>query len=270
MSEAVAVCHGAFGRVGLYKLDRVMVTHVHRESHLVFYLEGGNGRAIVSERSHDLTRKVGVAVNPMEPHHFEPAENSEPCYCLVLYVSPYWVLNKSKATAQILRFGQTCVPVTKKLERDLAKLARVTYENKSARVVEETLFETFRGSYNATWSGTEHINSASLASRAILKSMDLMEFNYLHEGAIEDLVEEVGISRPHFFSLFRREIGVSPNMYLNTLRVERAVETLTTTDRSVENIGFELGFSSQSSFSRFFLKNVGVSPSIYRRASTNY
>jgi transcriptional regulator GlxA family with amidase domain len=40
-----------------------------------------------------------------------------------------------------------------------------------------------------------------------------------------------------------------------------------TTDKSVTDIGLELGFSSQASFTRFFATNVGIPPSEYRRVA---
>ena len=38
MSTALAVCHGSFGRVTIYRLDKPMRTHAHREGHLTFHL----------------------------------------------------------------------------------------------------------------------------------------------------------------------------------------------------------------------------------------
>ena len=42
--------------------------------------------------------------------------------------------------------------------------------------------------------------------------------------------------------------------------MEKAIESLTETDRSLSDISFDLGFSSQSSFSRFFAANAGWPP----------
>ena len=49
--------------------------------------------------------------------------------------------------------------------------------------------------------------------------------------------------------------------------MEKAIEALTETTDSLAEIGFNLGFSSQSSFSRFFAINVGMAPSDYRRVA---
>ena len=45
------------------------------------------------------------------------------------------------------------------------------------------------------------------------------------------------------------------------------IEFLTGSDRSITDIGFDLGFSSQSVFTRFFMANVGMAPTDYRRAT---
>ena len=84
---------------------------------------------------------------------------------------------------------------------------------------------------------------------------------------IDDVAREAGLSRPHFYKLFRRQTGITPNLYLNTLRMERAIESLTETGRTVTEIGYDLGFSSQSGFTRFFASNVGMAPSDYRRVA---
>ncbi|MGI9420965.1 MAG: helix-turn-helix transcriptional regulator, partial [Geminicoccaceae bacterium] len=71
----------------------------------------------------------------------------------------------------------------------------------------------------------------------------------------------------HFYKLFRKQTGITPNLFLNTLRMERAIDSLTASEKSVTDIGFDLGFSSQASFTRFFTSNVGIAPSDYRRVA---
>jgi transcriptional regulator GlxA family with amidase domain len=83
---------------------------------------------------------------------------------------------------------------------------------------------------------------------------------------LDDVAREVGLSRPHFFKLFRAQVGLTPNLYLNALRMERAIDLLAATQDAVSNIGLDLGFSSQASFSRFFIANGVVAPSDYRRS----
>jgi AraC-like DNA-binding protein len=83
---------------------------------------------------------------------------------------------------------------------------------------------------------------------------------------LDDVAREVGLSRPHFYKLFRAQIGLTPTLYLNALRMEHAIERLAGSQEAVSDIGFDLGFSSQASFSRFFISNGVVPPSTYRRS----
>ena len=101
----------------------------------------------------------------------------------------------------------------------------------------------------------------------VRRSLQLMQENFTDTMEMEYLAREVGLSRPHFFKLFKKQMGVTPNLYLNTLRSEKAIEYLMTTQKTVSDIGFDLGFSSQASFTRFFASNVGIPPSDYRRVA---
>ena len=87
------------------------------------------------------------------------------------------------------------------------------------------------------------------------------------EIVLDEVARESGLSRPHFYKLFRKQTGITPNLFLNTLRMERAIEQLTQTDLSVTDISYDLGFSSQSGFTRFFCSNVGMAPTDYRRVA---
>ena len=84
---------------------------------------------------------------------------------------------------------------------------------------------------------------------------------------MKSVARAVGLSRPHFFKLFKSQLGVTPNVYLNTLRSERAIDELVNTEKTVTNIAYDLGYSSQASFTRFFSSNVGIAPSEYRRVA---
>ena len=85
---------------------------------------------------------------------------------------------------------------------------------------------------------------------------------------LDGIARESGLSRPHFYKLFKQQTGLTPNLYLNTLRVESALTGLADQSKTVNSIAEHLGFSSQASFSRFFSSNVGLAPSHYRRVAS--
>ena len=91
----------------------------------------------------------------------------------------------------------------------------------------------------------------------------------LGTGAVrpDDVARQVGLSRPHFYRLFREHVGLTPGEYLDALRADAAIARVASTARSMTDIGEELGFASQASFTRFFRTRVGVPPTAYRRGS---
>ena len=96
------------------------------------------------------------------------------------------------------------------------------------------------------------------------KSLRLLDDCLAQGIELDNVARDAGLSRPHFFKLFRENIGITPALYANTMRVERALDRLTSSQASVTDIGFELGFSSQSHFTHFFAANVGIAPTLYR------
>ena len=99
------------------------------------------------------------------------------------------------------------------------------------------------------------------------KAIQFLEQQVCEPVDLDSVAREAGLSRPHFYKLFHQQVGITPNIYLNSLRMERAIERLTGTTEAVSSIGLDLGFSSQASFSRFFIANGVVPPSTYRRSA---
>ena len=108
---------------------------------------------------------------------------------------------------------------------------------------------------------------AEVTDFRVRKCIKLMSDSPCAEIELDDIARESGLSRPHFYRLFRSQTGVTPNLYLNTLLMERALDALVATESPIADIGFDLGFSSQSGFTRFFAGNVGMAPTDYRRAA---
>lgn len=79
-----------------------------------------------------------------------------------------------------------------------------------------------------------------------------------------DLARLCNISESHFYHKFRESIGMSPYQYVMSERVSAACAMLEDGTKSITEICFTLGFSSQSAFTNLFNKKMGMSPSAYR------
>ena len=271
MSQAVALSHGEFGRAVLFEIDRPFVTHAHREGHLVFYLEGGNGTFTVGDQKVTMTPEAAVAISPWEPHSFDyDAENDGPHFNLTLYIKPMWFLENSRSAEYALSFGRPKFDITPRIAKCVQRLTAHLLKEDGDDTFDGLLFEITRLSFEESWRRCEtklrlQRSGGRFTDYRVRRSVRLMQEKFGRPFEIDQLAREVGLSRPHFFKLFRKQMGVTPNIYLNTLRAEQAIEDLLSTNKSVTDIAYDVGFSSQASFTRFFSSNVGIAPSEYRR-----
>lgn len=72
------------------------------------------------------------------------------------------------------------------------------------------------------------------------------------------------ISPCHFNRIFRQITGIPPNQYFYALRLETAKRLLLTTNTSVTDVCFDVGYNSLGTFIRRFTGLVGLSPSRFR------
>ena len=102
----------------------------------------------------------------------------------------------------------------------------------------------------------------------MLRARDAVDRTYGEPLDIPALARVAHVSPAHFSRQFRATFGETPHRYLQRRRVERAMELLRETDRTVTEICFDVGFASLGTFSRTFRAVVGESPSRYRARFT--
>jgi transcriptional regulator GlxA family with amidase domain len=83
--------------------------------------------------------------------------------------------------------------------------------------------------------------------------------------SVEPCAARVGMSPRNFARVFTREMGVTPAVWVEAMRVERAQMLLVDTDRGVEDIAAFCGFGSSETMRRAFLRRLRVSPNTYRQ-----
>jgi AraC-like DNA-binding protein len=271
MSRALAVFHGRFGRATVYQLNRPFNMHAHREGHLIFHVGGTPARIDVCDDRWLLTADSILAINPWEPHNFAPTDVDNGAIFFVLYVNDEWFAPDAARAAHRLRFGKTCFKRTMTLDKHIRRTAALVCGAPSLSSLDCELRELIDGCHEESWQAAERTQemrtATSVTDFRVRKSIRLMSESAGAELELDLIARESGLSRPHFYRLFRTQTGVTPHLYLNTLMMEQALDALVATEAPVADIGFDLGFSSQSGFTRFFAANVGMAPTEYRRAA---
>lgn len=270
MSRALAVFHGRFGRATVYQLNRPFNTHAHREGHLIFHVGGTPAQIDVCDERWLLEEDSVVAVNPWEPHNFVPTDLEKGAIFFVLYVNAEWFAPNA-TNWHGLRFGRTYFKRTVNLNKQIRRTAALVCGAPSLGSLDSELRHLIDICHAESWERSEPTQeiraTAAVTDFRVRKCIKLLSESPGAEIELDSIARESGLSRPHFYRLFRTQTGVTPHLYLNTLIMEHALDALVSSEAPIADITFDLGFSSQSAFTRFFAANVGLAPTEYRRAA---
>lgn len=95
--------------------------------------------------------------------------------------------------------------------------------------------------------------------------LNFMQDQMTEQISISQISNQFGFSERSLLRLFQEDLKMSYAQYLKTLRVVRAIELLTTTKLSINEIAFQVGYDSFPTFSNTFQDLVGVRPKVYRQ-----
>ena len=274
MTRAVRIIQGDFGRLALLDMDQPLVVHAHSQCQLIFKCGGVDSAFRIAGQELPLHKRNAILINSWEPHQYLHRADSASAIHLSLYIETAWleaVDRKLHGTAHPALFSSPSAEMGKKTQKLADSLAHMlgwsgTVE---AAELERLTFELVAGMVRefADRGVLEHGAVGGTASDfRIRKAMRYMSEHSAEPLDVMAVARHSGLSRPHFFALFRQCTNLTPNLYANVLRMNEAVNHLSESADSIAEISEELGFNAQSHFTRFFRSHQGVPPTEFRRA----
>ena len=278
MSNALRIFEGRFGRVLLRDTVAGWAMHAHTEHQLLLKYDGADRHYLVDGEQVTLTRDSIVFLNAQRQHQTLANEGGASSRILLLNISQDWLAQTFPAVFRDAESGpqprvlDTITPHIRKVG-DAMVIDMMNDRFLSADRLEfmvQELILAIIDSYFAKrrmsspmWRGSRFADARIRRAIALLRARPNKDVN------IDDIATQVGLSRSRFYDLFQLCTGRSPREYLDMLCVETAITRLSTSNAKIGDVSAELGFSAQSNFTRFFLNQVGASPSEYRRHSSN-
>lgn len=89
--------------------------------------------------------------------------------------------------------------------------------------------------------------------------------NFCKNVSITEISGAIGVDDRYLYNLFMKHEGISPKQYLTSLKLNYAKDLLRVSDLTMGEIALAIGFSDGLTFSRFFSKKEGISPTEYRK-----
>lgn len=97
----------------------------------------------------------------------------------------------------------------------------------------------------------------------IYKILKFIDSNINQKIDIDQLSKHFYINRYYLMKLFKREMGLTINNYINSLRIYNSLKDIK--DKSILNVALKNGFYSQEYYSETFKKIMGVKPITYKK-----
>ncbi|MFC1564462.1 AraC family transcriptional regulator [candidate division KSB1 bacterium] len=114
--------------------------------------------------------------------------------------------------------------------------------------------------YN-TFQGIEHSGKKSVH---VNRFVNLIEENFSEMHRVKDYAVKLNVTPNHINYLSKKHMNCSAKQLICNRIILEAKRLLLYSDLSISEIGYKLAFEDPSYFVRFFKKNTGITPSVYR------
>lgn len=102
--------------------------------------------------------------------------------------------------------------------------------------------------------------------KALQTAIEYITGNFHRRFSVTDLARQCCVSESTLYHLFQKELGETPIGFLNSIRINVAIEYLENGERSVSQIAHLVGFPSENHFRKIFRSVTGTTPLKYRKA----
>lgn len=272
--ETYALHEGAFGRAVVLELRDDLVAHAHAETQFAFWLGGGRSEAHLGTQVVRYSEDVALGTNSYESHDARLLDKTgPPAVYLLFYIAKPWLDERRAATGRPFFFPSPRVPISAALRQACWRVLdiMVSPQHAQRQRIEIEVEELIIAAIDATLAPVDPAKvraPAPMFDHRLRAAIAYMREHVSDPITVEDVAGKVGLSRAHFFSLFRDQLSTTPQVFWSAVRVEEAIRMLALRDEPLTSVAMELGFSTPGNFSRFFREHMGVSPSRFRRVAS--
>lgn len=275
VDKPVWILQGDFGRATVNFISRPLVAHAHSQYQFLFKLGGSDCHFRIAGEDCMLTAERAICLNPWL-EHAKSASDETPSLILSLVIEASWLRTRlhlaNGSTANI--FPQHAVVVTPDVRHHVDRIAAaitnhlVAQDDGCLSILEDLITALGRDFADPTLTAGMTPSGRPVDFR-IRKALDFIKHAPVANPSVALVATQVGLSRSRFFEQFRRCMGVTPQHYIDWVRMSQAIRLLGASDKPLADIAAELGFEEHSHFTRFFAQHMGVPPSEFRRHSVN-
>ena len=92
-----------------------------------------------------------------------------------------------------------------------------------------------------------------------------LDTHYTEKFSLDELAKQFFIDKFYLSKIFKEKYGITINTYISQKKITYAKQLLRFSDKTIEQIGDEVGISDTNYFTRLFKKIEGITPGEYRK-----
>lgn len=272
------------GEGALYR-SAPQAPHIHDSYEIGLILEGF-GSFFVGNALHAFEAGQVYIINDLQPHMAYTADDCEIVRLFVVHFNPAlitgsWITKMRSETwlpfTMDFNTDGPMIPLDDPVTPRLRSIIQQITDEADARheaweivigglLIEAAGFLARRLMHNPGSASGD--NKRRDALRRISPALQLIENCFADRLTLDEMADAVMVSRSHLCTLFNTALGISPISYRNARRLAEGQRLLRSTNMTIYEIAYTVGFSSVQEFNRLFLKEVGVQPLQFRRQSS--
>lgn len=236
--------------------------HLHYYVEIV-YMRKGHAKAFIDSDVYDMESGDLLLVFPNRIHRFEDMESNNQ-YDLFI-VNPDIVPDLTERISE----ENPEDPVIRNVKRNPRLLSLIGVLSDVKNFPQAYRDYLVRGYFLAFFAETLEMlpmravkSDENQAMRTVIRYCAL---NFTKDLSLTILEEELHLSKYYISHLFGDKLGIRFNDYINSLRISESCRLLRMSDMSITEISNSSGFGTLRTFNRAFIKQMGMSPSEYKK-----
>ncbi|MEI2300920.1 helix-turn-helix domain-containing protein [Ensifer sp. MJa1] len=247
--------------------------HRHESFFQILYIAAGSGDAVFGNAVHTIEAPVVITVPPALGHGFRFSRDIDG-FVFTILASHLKVLPGERSRLGTWMATPRLTPLdgsedARYVAATLARLAAEWEANRSNRTdlldAYLTTVLTLTARLDEAGDGRDDAADSDSEQR-VQRFLALLQQHHRSHWPAAAYARELGLSLTHLNRITRAVTGLSAHDMISRKLVGEARRELVFTRASVQEISFRLGFSDPAYFSRFFLRQTGMTPRAWRLA----
>ena len=247
--------------VGIYNSQitkpHTVVSKIRKTSafELELAIENG-GISYINSKSHSIEKGLVILAKPGQARH---TKFPYKCYYVHFFVNDEYFFERFMRCSDFIEISSS-----ETYEEIFTQLCKIYQSSdKTDILILNSLFLKLLYMIVKAPLNTDNTVRKRTNDKIIKKSLIYIEKNLCSDLNLSIIASNAGFSPNYFHNIFKAATGKTLRIYIEERKIEKSISLLRITDKTLTEIAYECGFSSQSYYSYVFKRKTGLTPREY-------